>query len=109
MQVQSISASEARRLIGDGAVLVDVREPSEHARERIPGSRLAPLSALDRSDVRCRDGKPVIFHCQSGARTNANATRLAARLGPDCQAFVMAGGIEAWRRTGLPTATGSPA
>ena len=73
MPLRTVSPAEARRLIADGATLVDVREPDEHARERIPGARHLPLSQLDDADLAVHQGKPVIFHCRSGARTLANA------------------------------------
>ena len=41
-----VDPQEALRLINEGALLIDVREPDEHARERIPNSRLLPLSRL---------------------------------------------------------------
>lgn len=44
-KLRRISPEEAKRLIDQGAVLVDVRDPDEHAREQIPGSVLMPLSA----------------------------------------------------------------
>ena len=61
-----------------------------------------PLSKLDEADVALHDGKPVIFHCRSGARTLANAARLAAAAGDACEAYVVEGGIDAWRKAGLP-------
>ncbi len=101
-RLQSISPQEAKRLIDDGAILVDVREPAEHARESIPGARLLPLSGLDAADLAAHRGQAVIFHCKSGARTQMHGRRLAAKAG-ECQAYVVTGGIDAWRRAGLPT------
>lgn len=106
MSLQRIHANEAKRLIEEGACLVDVREAGEHARESIPGARLVPLSALERSELGANAGQAVIFHCQSGARTNAHATRLQAKAGPSRQAYVLEGGIFGWRAAGLPVASG---
>ena len=105
MSLTVIKPSEARRLLDDGAVLVDIREADEHAREKIPGARHLPLSKLDDMDVAAHAGKPVIFHCRSGARTQANALRLAGKVGQSCDAFVVEGGLEAWRKAGLPVVT----
>lgn len=60
-----------RRLDEGTAILIDVREPHEHARENIPEARLVPLSRFDAHDFAgdCRRAEAVIFHCQSGART----------------------------------------
>jgi rhodanese-related sulfurtransferase len=56
-------------------------------------------------DVAVHHGKPVIFHCRSGARTQANAAQLADKFGASCEAFVVEGGIDAWRKAGLPVVT----
>lgn len=102
--LKTISPEDAARLIEEGdAMLVDVREPQEHARARIPGALSLPLSRLDRDDIPTRPGRPVLFHCRSGARTDAHARRLAAKVGT-VEAYAVAGGIEAWKRAGLPIA-----
>lgn len=102
MSLPAIKPAEARRLLDDGALLIDIREIDEHAREKIPGTRHLPLSKLDEADLAVHQGKPVIFHCKSGARTLANAPRLAAKLGKTCEAFIVEGGLDAWRKAGLP-------
>jgi rhodanese-related sulfurtransferase len=102
MSLPTIKPAEARRLLDDGAVLFDIREPDEHAREKIPGARPLPLSRLDATDLSVPHGAPVLFHCKSGARTQANAPRLAGKLDDACQAFIVEGGLEAWRKAGLP-------
>ncbi len=102
--LEPISPAAAKALADRGqAILVDIREPMEHARERIPGARLVPLSKLDAAAVAaiCR-GAPVIFHCLSGNRTNTNAACLAGAA--PGKAYVVAGGLAAWKAAGLPTA-----
>ena len=105
MSLPTIKPSAARRLLDDGAVLVDIREADEYAREKIPGARHMPLSKLDEMDVAIHQGKTVIFHCRSGARTQANASRLAGKLSGSCEAFIVEGGLDAWRKAGLPVVT----
>jgi rhodanese-related sulfurtransferase len=102
--LKTITPEDAARLLReDGATLVDVREPDEHARERIPGARNLPLSRLEEAEFALHQGRPVLFHCRSGARTEAHAGRLAARAGT-VEAYAVAGGLDAWRRAGLPVA-----
>ena len=101
MSLQTIDPVAAKSLIDEGAVLVDIREADEHARERVPGARSQPLSRL--GSVPTGQAKAVIFHCRSGARTAANAPRLAAAT--DCQAYLLDGGIDAWKKAGLPVRT----
>lgn len=100
MSLPTIDVAAARRLLDQGAVLVDVREADEHARERVPGARNVPLSRLVEVDAPA--GKAVIFHCRSGARTAANAARLGAAAA--CDAYVLEGGLDAWKKAGLPVA-----
>ena len=102
MAFETIAPERARQLLGDDGVLVDIREADEHARERIPGARHVPLSKLDATDAALPQGAPVIFHCRSGARTLANASRLVAWAGQSRDAYVMEGGLDAWRKAGLP-------
>jgi rhodanese-related sulfurtransferase len=88
----------------DGAVLIDIREADEHARERIPGARHHALSRIDTENPARPGDDVLVFHCRSGARTRANAPRLLAAAGAGCQTYVLEGGIEAWKKAGLPTA-----
>jgi rhodanese-related sulfurtransferase len=48
------------------------------------------------------EGEPhvAIFHCRSGQRTAAHASKLAAAAA--CEAYIVEGGLEAWKRAGLP-------
>jgi rhodanese-related sulfurtransferase len=101
MSLPAIKPSEAHRLLDGGAVLIDIRETDEHAREKIPGARHLPLSKLDDTDLAVHQGQPIIFHCKSGARTQTNAPRLAGKLAETCKAFIVEGGLDAWRKAGL--------
>ena len=105
MTLPTVTPEKARHLLNQGAILIDIREADERARERIAGARHLPLSKLDEVDLALHDGKPVIFHCRSGARTLANSARLAARAGESCEAYVVEGGLDAWRKAGLPVVT----
>jgi len=100
MSMQRIAPEQARRLLDAGAVLVDIRDTDEYARERIPQARNIPLAALGQSSLSMRGASAVIFHCKAGARTGANATGLAAVA--ECDAYLLEGGIDAWKGAGLP-------
>lgn len=104
MSLPTISPARAADLLAAGeAILVDVREADERARAHIPGTLHLPLSRLTEAELAVQEGKPVIFHCASGRRTAENAPALQARAG-GCQAMIVEGGLEAWRRAGLPVA-----
>jgi len=105
MSLPTISPERAKRLLEEGAMLVDIREADEHAREKIAGAQPMPLSKLDEADLAVHEGKPVLFHCKSGARTLANAPRLAGKAGDGCEAYIVEGGLDAWKRAGLPVVT----
>lgn len=99
-----ISAERAALLMREGAILVDIRERDEHARERIAGARHHAVSILDR-DHPARPGDEVlIFHCRSGARTAENAPRIVDGMPAGVEAYVLEGGINAWKKAGLPVA-----
>ena len=99
MPMTPVTPAEAHRLIQEGAKLIDIRDRDEHAREHIPGAINVPVAAIDRLDM---GDCAVVFHCRSGARTEANAARLAAAAGAPC--YVIEGGIDAWRHAGLDVA-----
>lgn len=100
MSLKSISPVEARRLIDDGAVLVDIRDADEHAREHIPGARHVPLSQIKQGGLPAAGTeRAIIYHCRSGARTAFNAEALGAAA--QCEAYLIEGGLDAWREAGL--------
>jgi rhodanese-related sulfurtransferase len=105
MSLPKISPTDAKRLLDRGAILVDIREADEHAREKLAGAHHLPLSKLDEAELALHEGKPVIFHCRSGARTQSHARRLAGKVGGVCEAFIIDGGLEAWKKAGLPVVT----
>ncbi|MBX9590232.1 MAG: rhodanese family protein [Hyphomonadaceae bacterium] len=97
MSLIPVAPEQARQLMADGARLIDIREADEHARAYIAGAESVPLSGLG---VIHAGKAPVIYHCRSGVRTMANAARLSAAT--DGPAYVLEGGIDAWRKAGLP-------
>lgn len=102
MTMQHVTPETANGWVKEGtAILIDVREPSEYAREHIIGARLVPLSGFDKADFASEDTKRVVFYCQSGARTAANAERLLATA--DFRSVHMLdGGLAGWKKAGLP-------
>ena len=102
-KVENITPERAKKLIDDGAVLIDVREVARiRAREHSLARATIALSQINRSHPAQEGDTVLIYHCKSGARTNMNAAKLAATSG-DCHVYLLGGGIEAWKRAGLPT------
>jgi rhodanese-related sulfurtransferase len=90
------------RLDAGTLVLVDIREADEFARMRIPGALSQPLSAWEQAHLTIDPAADVVFTCRTGMRTGAACDRLAARVNGD--AYVLDGGLDAWRKAGLPVA-----
>ena len=100
-ELKTITPERAAALVREGAVLIDVREADEHAREHIPGARHHALSRIDTVTPVHPGDEVLVFHCRSGARTQANAARLAAASSP-CEAYILDGGFNAWKGAGMP-------
>lgn len=84
------------------AIIVDVREPYERAVAFIPESHAAPLTSFDAEAIRTsHPSGRLIFHCKSGARAADAAKRYAQATGA-ADVCSLAGGIDAWRKAGLP-------
>jgi len=88
--VEELKARMDRR---ERFVLLDVREPSEHAVARIVGSMLIPLGALPERAGELDKSSRILVHCKSGRRS-AQAVKLLRERGFD--AVNVAGGILAW-------------
>jgi rhodanese-related sulfurtransferase len=73
-----------------------VREPDEYAREHIAGARLMPR--FDRTALPVANGKTVVLQCSSGNRSRQIAERTPG-------AWHLDGGLQAWKRAGLPVET----
>ncbi len=71
----SLSGAEARKLVSEGAALVDVRSRAEFASGHLEGARNIPVDELPRrlSELGAK-GKPVVLYCASGIRS-ASASR----------------------------------
>ncbi len=103
MTPESVSPQEAKNLIDRGALLIDIRDPAEYLREHIPKAHLLPLTDITAGKkLEGTDRLPVIFHCLSGGRTTQNANALIKAASP-APAFLMSGGINAWKSANLPT------
>lgn len=73
-----IPPEEARRILRDGGVLIDVRSPEEHRRDHIAGSVNLPLDGIAESVLKRFPSKesPMLLHCFSGARSDAAVAQL---------------------------------
>lgn len=98
--LKKVDAKTLKRWLDDDlAVLIDVREADEHAREHIPQARLVPLSGFNPSDFAKDCEKIGVFHCQSGTRTAEAAPRiLQTGFSQICE---LEGGLKGWKDAGF--------
>jgi rhodanese-related sulfurtransferase len=96
---KEVSRDEARKLIDEGAQLVDVRADHEWEAGRIPGATHLPLAELSERVGEIDKDRPVVLYCRGGNRSTMAADALAA-AGYD--AVKMGDGIVGWSEAGLP-------
>jgi rhodanese-related sulfurtransferase len=100
MPLQTLTPEAAQQRIAQGALLVDIRASDEYAREHIAAALHIPLAQLAPGNPALAGAQAVIFHCRSGQRTRMAAQQLCDCAG--CAAYVLDGGLDAWKRAGLP-------
>src|SRR5215207_10013513 len=100
-QVQEVDPAEVSEHLGNGMVLIDVREGDEWDRGHLPGALHVPRSYLEsriEAAVRDRDAR-VVLYCASGQRSALGAHTLEHLLGYTNVAS-MTGGIALWKDRG---------
>jgi hydroxyacylglutathione hydrolase len=101
--IPSMGLEATERQRPDGVVVLDVRGEGEWNAGHIPGSLNLPLGDLQQRLDEIPRGRPVIVHCQTGARAAMAASLLRARGLNDVRLFP--GGFAEWRAAGLPVET----
>lgn len=101
--MQTINVGQARQKLAEGAVLVDIRGADEYARERIETARSVPMLQLQAGGLptEAQNAPCVIFYCKSGMRTQGNAALLAKSASQCREAYLLEGGLDAWKQAGL--------
>ena len=100
MSLKAVSSHEIRQYLDQGAILVDIRSADEYTREHITEARHIPLEQLATDKTALQDRTAVIFHCRSGHRTQMNANILGACV--TGEVYVLEGGLDAWKKAGMP-------
>jgi rhodanese-related sulfurtransferase len=106
----AVTPAQLQALIGDSKVaIVDLREEGERRKHgEIAGSVHAPYTELQNNlrpggrlqELAKRDGRRIIFYCAFGERS-AMAVQAAMDAGIE-SASHLHGGVDAWRKLGLP-------
>jgi rhodanese-related sulfurtransferase len=97
--MSEVTRDEARRLIDEGAQLVDVRAEHEWEAGRIAGAVHVPLAELAERTGEIDKERPVVLYCRGGNRSTM-ATEALAAAGYD--AAKLSEGIVGWEEAGLP-------
>ncbi len=90
------TALAARLAAGDAPVLLDVREPWEHALAALPASVLVPLGTLQQRTPSLDPHAEYVVYCHHGGRS-AMAAEWLRRQG-FARVANLEGGIDAWSR-----------
>jgi rhodanese-related sulfurtransferase len=91
------------KLEAGGVVMIDIREPREHATGVAPGARLIPMSQLGQrlAEIPIDPAKPVYLICNTQNRSAAVLRALRETGGYSHVRFVD-GGMSGWVRRGWP-------
>ncbi|HEY4827437.1 MAG TPA: molybdopterin-synthase adenylyltransferase MoeB [Solirubrobacteraceae bacterium] len=105
-RIDEVDPAAVREQVGNGAVIVDVREPEEWGAGHIPGAIHVPKSYLEsRIEGAVPDHeKHVVLYCASGNRSAWAARTLIEDLGYE-HVESMTGGFTLWKDRGYEVET----
>ncbi len=97
-RISEVSPGEAKQLVADGAVLIDVREREEYEAGHIDGAQLCSRGELDGAISALVPDKhtPIVCYCGGGNR-GALAADTLQQLGYD-QVHSIEGGLKQYRK-----------
>ena len=90
--LHDVTLDEAKEMVKNGAVLLDVRLESEHKAGSIKGSQNIPLFMLRLKAESLDSGKKYVCYCETGRRSSAAAFLMSERGFDSC---VLRGGLQA--------------
>lgn len=103
-RIKEITPDEAQRALGDGAMLIDVREDEDwrggHAEGAVHLSK--GVIELDIEEQAPDLNTPIICYCGGGSRSALAADNLQKMGYTNVRS--LAGGLRAWKDAGLPIA-----
>jgi rhodanese-related sulfurtransferase len=98
-ETREVSREEARKMVEEGAQLVDVRADHEWEAGRIAGATHVPLPELPQRTGELDQDRPVVIYCRGGNRSSMAA---AALTDAGFEAVKLTEGIVGWSEDDLP-------
>ncbi len=95
--MQNISPASLKELLQkDAVLLIDVREPFEHAAKSITGSVNIPSTSFSEAGIQNPQNKIIVLHCKGGTRSASVISKMQNKI-----CYNLEGGIEAWIAQGF--------
>ena len=98
-ETREVSREEARKMVEEGAQLVDVRAPHEWNAGHIANAKHVPLPELPQRTGELDQDTPVVVYCRGGNRSSMAA---AALNDAGFEAVKLSDGIVGWSEDSLP-------
>jgi rhodanese-related sulfurtransferase len=98
-ETREVSREEARKLVEEGAQLVDVRADHEWNAGHIANAKHVPLPELPQRTGELEQDRPVVVYCRGGNRSSMAA---AALNDAGFEAVKLTDGIVGWNEDALP-------
>jgi rhodanese-related sulfurtransferase len=102
--VKDVSVSDAKTLLGGGAIVVDVRGEEAYGGRHIAGALLVPLAQLQAAIPAALAGakdRPIVVYCNDGMNSGPEGTQTLNKAGYS-GAVNLKAGIEGWEKAGFP-------
>ncbi|MGN6256835.1 MAG: rhodanese-like domain-containing protein [Solirubrobacterales bacterium] len=98
-EAREVSREEARKMLDEGAQLVDVRADHEWEAGHIAGAKHVPLPELPQHIGEIEKDRPVVVYCRGGNRSSMAAAALGDA---GYEAVKLTEGIVGWEKDELP-------
>lgn len=96
---KSVHPHQAKEMMDEGTLLIDVREVSEWNHGHAPGALHLPLATLSNNLQHIPLDEVVLVCCRSGSRSSSAVSYL---IDNGYKAINVEGGMSAWQSHGLP-------
>lgn len=103
--MKTITAKDLKQQLEQkNCILIDVREAIEHQSEAIEEACHIPLAEICCAKLPPWE-KAFVLHCRFGVRSGQAVEKLL-KENPNLEIYVLEGGMEAWKDSGLPILKG---